>query len=97
MVHRITPSLGPDVEQHSAGYYWDNNNKGAPSYPLGTVVKGSDGHDYTHVKAAADLAAAALVNINETTWVATANASGTHAAPVAVKANEFFHAKKATL
>ncbi|WP_376711071.1 hypothetical protein [Pseudochrobactrum lubricantis] len=96
MSHRITPTLGPDVEQHADKYYWDLNSSGAPSYPLGTMVKGSDGHDYIHVKAGADLAKDAEVQINETTFVASAGAGG-FKVPVAVKSGESFHAKRSTL
>jgi hypothetical protein len=95
MPYRITPTLGPDVEQHEEKYYWDLNSKGT-SYALGTVVKGSDGHDYIHVKAEADLAKDDEVEINETTFVAKAGAGG-FKAPVAVKAGEHFHAKRTAL
>lgn len=96
MSYRITPTLGPDVEQHATKYYWDLNSNGQPSYALGTKVVGSDGHDYIHVKAAADLAKDAEVTINNTTFVATAGAGG-FTAPVVVKAGEAFHARKTAL
>lgn len=96
---RITPNLGPDLHQTGVDYYWDGINPDAtePSYQLGVSVTGNDGHKYVHVTAAADLAKDARVNINETTWVATANASGTHQAPVAVKKDEAFQARRFTL
>lgn len=92
---RITPSLGPDLTQTGKDYYWDmiDPNVSEPSYQLGSVVHGSDGHAYVHVKAAAALAANARVNIDESTWTATADASGTHMAPVAVAAGDAFHAR----
>jgi len=96
MSYRITPTLGPDIEQHATKYYWDLNSTGTPSYALGTKVVGSDGHDYIHVKAGADLAADAEVQINETTFVATAGAGG-FTVPVAVKSGEAFHAKRTAL
>lgn len=96
---RITPNLGPDLRQTQPDYYWDMvsaphgvTGNPTPSYQLGTTVNGNDGKAYIHVTAAADIAAAARVNINRTTWVATANASGTHVAPVAVKSGDAFQA-----
>ncbi|MCK4207194.1 hypothetical protein J3U99_20715 [Brucella pituitosa] len=96
MAYRITPTLGPDVEQHETKYYWDLNSSGQPSYALGTKVVGSDGHDYIHVKAGAALAKDVEVQINATTFVATAGAGG-FTVPVAVKNGEYFHAKKTAL
>ena len=94
---RITPSLGPDLHQSETQYYWDSvtdpTGVGAPSYQPGSKVVGNDGHEYVFVKAAAALAAGTDVTINETTWVATAGA-GAYEAPVAVAANEWFHARK---
>ena len=92
---RITPNLGPGLTQTGEDYYWDtiNPNVTEPSYQLGTRVVGNDGHEYVHVTAAGALAADARVNINETTWVATANGTGTHMAPVAVTAGEAFQAR----
>lgn|SRR5690349_4459390 len=99
MAFRITPSLGPDLEQHALQFYWDLNRPvTVPSYPLGSKVIGSDGHDYVLVKAAANLASAGTdVTINETTWVATAGA-GTYETPVdSILADEYFHARKIAL
>lgn len=96
---RITPNLGPDLTQTQPEYYWDEvgqphglTGNPTPSYQLGVTVNGNDGKAYIHVTAAAALAANARVNINRTTWVATANASGTHVAPVAVAADDAFQA-----
>ncbi|WP_353144711.1 hypothetical protein, partial [Paracoccus sp. (in: a-proteobacteria)] len=66
-------------------------------YQLGSKVIGNDGHEYVHVTAAADLTADARVNIDEATWVATANGSGTHQAVVAVASGDAFQARKYTL
>lgn len=99
MTFRITPSLGPDLEQHALQFYWDLNAPvGTPSYKLGTKVIGQDGHDYVLVKAAANIATAGTdVTINETTWVATAGA-GTFETPVAsILADEYFHARRILL
>jgi len=57
MPFRITPSLGPDVEQVGPLYY-DNEQPGA-SYQLGSVVFGSDGGEYHYVQASANIAATA--------------------------------------
>lgn len=97
MAYRITPSLGPDLEQHALQFYWDFNFD-TPSYALGSKVIGSDGHEYVLVQAAANIASAGTdVTIDETTWVATAGA-GTYETPVAsILADEFFHARKILL
>ena len=57
MAFRITPSLGPDVEQLGpvTGFYWDLNNATPDgvqgvSYQLGSKVVGSDGNEYILVK-----------------------------------------------
>lgn len=101
---RTTPTLGPGLRQTGADYHWDGiagptiaGAAVAPSYQLGTKVIGNDGREFVHVTAAANLAANARVNINETTWVATANAEGTHMAPVAVLSGQAFQARKFTL
>lgn len=98
MVYRITPSLGPDLEQHALQFYWDLNSPDDPSYALGSKVIGSDGHEYVLVEAAANITPAGTdVTINETTWVATAGA-GTYETPVdAILAGEFYHARKILL
>lgn len=82
MAFRTSPSLGPQLDQ-TGPYYWDSARAvtSEPSYRLGNTEPGNDGHRYVHVLAGAALTAGARVNINETTWVATANASGTHMVP----------------
>lgn len=99
---RITPSLGPDLHQSETQFYWDTitdpTNAGKASYQPGSKVIGNDGHEYVFVKSDAVFAAAAGVSINETTWVASADASDpTHTAPVAVASGEWFHARKVAL
>lgn len=97
MNYRITPTLGPDIGQHAEKHYWELNSS-RPSYSLGTMVKGSDGHDYVYVEAANDLAKDAAIQIDEKTFVAK-SASGSYffKAPVAVKAGEKFHARRNSL
>ena len=101
MAFRSTPQLGPQIEDVFPGLpYWDNiPGHTTPSYELGNPEQGSDGHDYIWVRNGdTALTASARVNLNETTWLATANASGTHMAPpVAVPANAYFHARKFAL
>lgn len=95
---RITPSLGPDLWQVGAPYYWDliAANPVNPSYQLGSVVVGNDGHEYVHVKnGTTALAANARINLTEATWTAAADVAGTHVGPaVAVPAGAFFHARR---
>ena len=102
MVFRITPSLGPDVEQHSTAYYWDLDNTTPAgvqlaSYQLGSKVNASDGYEYMHVKAGgSNIAAATQVQVTtDGTFVATAGAGGFYTVG-AVLANEFFHARRGT-
>lgn len=60
MVFRITPSLGPDVEQViTAPAFYDGGNVTSPSYQLGSVVRGSDGGEYYWVKASANISGTA--------------------------------------
>ena len=111
MAFRTSHALGPQLDD-TGPYYWDQRGRSfqtpsgltpttsddiAPSYRLGNKEVGSDGRDYIHVTAAADLAADARVNIDEDTWIATANATGTHQAIVAVAEGEAFQARKFTL
>lgn len=101
MVHRITPSLGPDLEQFAAQNYWDINAPSTdPSYELGTKVIGSDGHEYVYVKAGANFSSAETgLEINETTWVATADESAPlWETPVdGIVSGDFFHARRVLL
>lgn len=81
MVFRITPNLGPDIEQFDTNFWFDP--VGTVSPRPGTAIFGSDGHKYVLVQAVAAVASAGTdVTINETTWVATAGA-GTYETPVA--------------
>lgn len=100
---RITPSLGPDLWQAETQFYWDTigdpRNLGVASYQPGSKVIGNDGHEYVFVKNGGSvLTANARANINETTWVATANGTGTHMGPPTdVPANAWFHARQFTI
>jgi len=94
MVFRITPSLGPDVEQSETGYYWDQSTT-RPTYQLGTKVNASDGYEYMHVKAGgSNIAANTQVQVTtDGTFVATAGSGGFYTV-AAVLANEYFHARR---
>lgn len=62
MAFSITPSLG-FIDTLSDPYgYWDTNT-GKPSPQLGSVIKGSDGHDYVFAQASAAVATANTVVI----------------------------------
>lgn len=76
MVYRITPSLGPDVEQVGP-LYFDAGQPGV-SYDLGSVVFGSDGGEYHFVRASAAIAATANTGTQVTiTFPANTVATGT--------------------
>lgn len=97
MVFRITPSLGPDLEQHATDFYWDLNSD-TPTYALGSLVHGSDGHEYVLVEAGAAFSTIGTdVQINETTWVATAGAGGFETPVAGIANGERFHARKIAL
>jgi len=81
MVFRITPSLGPDLEQFDTDFWFDLTGVDSPL--PGAAVLGSDGHKYVFAKAGAAIATAGTdVIINETTWVAAVGA-GTYETTVA--------------
>lgn len=93
MAFRTTPSLGPDLDQASTQFYFQDDAS-TPTYQLGTRVHGSDGFEYVFVKAgSSDIPADTQVEIDGTTYVATAGSGGFYA-PVDVPANGYFHARK---
>lgn len=104
---RVTPSLGPDLHQTSPAvsdpseeaslYYWAEIH-GQNSYQPGVRVIGNDGHEYIHVIAGADFAPEDGVQIDEDTWVATADASSPEwEAVVDVAEGAWFHARRIAL
>lgn len=97
MAFTITPSLVPGLNKKGPFYYDTNSGKQSPA--LGTTVKGSDGHDYTLIKAGGTFAANADIGITETTW--TTATGTTHKVPAdltgGVVVNDIFWARKATL
>ncbi len=115
-VYRSTPQLGPALVDHELAFWFappttfSATISGTPysdtvdvSYALGNPEKGTDGHVYVMVKAGAAFSAGDGLAINETTWVATADASdplfevpddiegGT------VANGEYFHARRVAL
>jgi hypothetical protein len=89
MVHRITPSLGPDLEQFDTDPFYDVT--GVTSPLLGAAVLGSDGHKYVWVitGGSAIPTAGTDVVVNETTWVATAGAGTYETVMAAIPANSY--------
>lgn len=97
MVFRITPSLGPDVEQVGPSYF-DAGQPGI-SYELGTVVRGSDGGEYHWVLASADIAATAdtgtQVAITQATHTIATGTGGFYTKPAtAVASGEYVHVRR---
>lgn len=62
MAISITPSLGVNLKFVGPNTY---NDSGAPTPAIGTVVKGSDAHDYIFAKASAAIASAAVCILTE--------------------------------
>lgn len=102
---RITPSLGPDLHQSAVVNYWDtvgqphgvSNANMIPSYQPGSLVTGNDGHLYRYVKAGAAFTKDDGLSINESTNVASADASSpVWTAPISVADGAWFHARSVT-
>jgi len=93
MVFRITPSLGPDVEQADTQFYYQKEADTAPQQ-LGSKVNASNGYEYMFVKAGgSDITAATQVTVNTSTFVATAGSGGFYTV-AAVPANSYFWARR---
>lgn len=98
MTYRVTPSLGPDLEQVGP-FYTDALGPGdGPTYALGARVAGSDGHDYVMVQAAGALTADDEVTIDFDTFVASFVSSGGDATVPSdvqdsILEDSFFHAR----
>lgn len=102
---RITPSLGPDLWQISSEFYWDtisvpvgSTAAKVPSYQLGSVVVGQDGHDYKFVQTVGSIASGAAVILTEPAQT-VATGAGAWTAPVtpgavAIPAGSFIHVRK---
>lgn len=97
MVFRITPSLGPDIEQTGPMYY-DNEQDGV-SYELGTVVRGNDGGEYFWAQASANIAATATtgtqVTVTFPAWTVATGAGGFYTRPgVAYSTGDIMHVRR---
>lgn len=98
---RITPSLGPDVTQKFApGAFYDGANVvNAPSYQLGSVVRGVDGGEYFWVVASANIAATATtgtqVILTPATKSVATGAGGFYTPPgLAIVSGEAVHVRR---
>lgn len=100
MVFRTSPQLGPGLEDTDSKFFYDFQPDVDVSPLLGNTETGSDGHQYTLVKAASTLAANATFGITESTWVTTTGT--THSVPALIKGGSatngnYFWARKAVL
>lgn len=106
MPFRITPSLGPDLEQVvTSGQVWYDVPTRV-SHKVGAKVVGDDGHVYVFVQASAAIAAAAApgtqVSITEPAMTAAAGAGGFYAPnstvlPGGVPIGSYFWARNGAL
>lgn len=109
MAFRITPSLGPQIDEvfPDTGPYWDNQLAGIsvngvtiePSYKLGSVVRGSDGGEYFFVKASASVSGTATtgtaVNITFPAYTIAAGGSTYYTPPdTPVAEGEYIHVRR---
>lgn len=109
MAKRITPTLGPDLDQvwPATGAYWDNQLANTsisgvtlqPSYELGTVVRGDDGGEYYYVKASAAITGTATtgtaVNITFPAYTIAAGGSTFYTPPdTPVAEGGFVHVRR---
>lgn len=94
MSFRVTPSLGPDSDQTGPGYF-DAGQPGI-SYQLGVKHWDSAGRERMWVQAgSSNINASTQVQIDGSTFVATAGSGGWYTKD-AVVANTYFHAVKGT-
>lgn len=97
---RITPSLGPDLSQKfTAGAFYDSAGATAPSYQLGSVVRGSDGGEYMFVKASGTIAATPTtgtqVAVTYATKTVATGTGGWYTHPdVAAAADDYIHVRR---
>lgn len=108
MVFRITPSLGPQLDEAfpAEGAYWDNQLAIGypaatlePSYKLGSVVRGNDGGEYFYVKASAAISATATTGTQVTLtfpgYTIATGAGGFYTTPnLAVPINGYIHVRR---
>jgi hypothetical protein len=65
MAYAITPSLGADINYLKLAKPFYDANESVMSPALGTMVKGSDGHDYVLAQASGTVASGATVTLTE--------------------------------
>lgn len=99
---RITPSLGPDLWQVGPYYFDMITAPDVPSYQLGSMVVGNDGHEYIHVIAGGTIASGAQVTAPAgPDWEVTTGTGG-YTAPVtegavAITEGQPFHARRTAI
>lgn len=96
---RTTPILGPDLWQTFSQGHWDTindpDNARGPTPAVGTTVNGNDGAEYMLVSADAAFAADDGLSINQSTGVASADAtSPVYEATVDVASGDYFWARR---
>lgn len=100
---RITPSLGPDLWQASTEFYWDTISKPVgsttitPSYQLGSMVVGNDGHEYVFVKTTGTIASGAQVTAPAGPTWEVATGTGGYTVPAtgaSIPAGTFLHVRR---
>lgn len=100
---RITPSLGPDLWQASPEFYWDTVRKTVgsttiiPSYQLGSMVVGNDGHEYVFVKTTGTIASGAQVTAPAGAPWEVATGTGGYTVPAtgaSIPAGTFLHVRR---
>lgn len=100
---RITPSLGPDLWQASTEFYWDTVSKTVgnttiiPSYQLGSMVVGNDGHEYVFVKTTGTIASGAQVTAPAGAPWEVATGTGGYTVPAtgtSIPAGTFLHVRR---
>ena len=96
MAFRITPSLGPDVDQVEQQFYWDSNNPATVSYKLGTKVVDNEGRDRLFLKAGGAIAADTQIDIDDENYEATTGGTSGWYTKAAVAEGDLFHAVRGT-
>lgn len=100
MPFRITPSLGPQIDDVYTGLpFYDAPNVTEPSYQLGSVVRGDDGGEYVWVQASADIASTAntgtQVSLTQATNTVATGSGGFYTPPgVAITSGQYLHVRR---
>lgn len=100
MPFRITPSLGPQIDDVFDGIpFYDQPNVTEPSYQLGSVVRGDDGAEYIFVQASANIASTATtgtqVTLTQADHTVETGSGGFYTPPgVAITDGQYFHVRR---